>query len=326
MPVTTPPVRLLSPHAAAHLMNAAHKLLAEYGSATDPKLFDALDEAVTWLDAEVADVFRPDFAADGLFVVRGLEIDDSVLPPTPLHWSSAGDAGALWDMALLLITRLIGRPIAWQGQQNGRAVNNIVPAPGHEHEQTGASSTALLSPHTEDAFHPQRAHMLLLFCMRNHDRVATTASSVRHLPVSAEDMAHLARPVVPILPDDAYTSLPDFTGEPPAVRTLWESPDGLTLRFDPAYTPLDMADEQYREAYGRLETGLAQVSADLVLEPGDVLLLDNDVVVHGRVPFKARYDGTDRWLKRSLARIPGRLSRHISEQDEHGYGQAVIEW
>jgi alpha-ketoglutarate-dependent taurine dioxygenase len=35
-----------------------------------------------------------------------------------------------------------------------------------------------------------------------------------------------------------------------------------------------------------------------VLEPGDFVFIDNYRAVHGRKPFKARYDGNDRWLKR----------------------------
>jgi alpha-ketoglutarate-dependent taurine dioxygenase len=34
------------------------------------------------------------------------------------------------------------------------------------------------------------------------------------------------------------------------------------------------------------------------MESGDFCFLDNYRVVHGRKPFKARHDGTDRWLKR----------------------------
>jgi enduracididine beta-hydroxylase len=37
----------------------------------------------------------------------------------------------------------------------------------------------------------------------------------------------------------------------------------------------------------------------LVLEPGDYVFIDNYRTVHGRKPFKARYDGNDRWLKRT---------------------------
>lgn len=36
----------------------------------------------------------------------------------------------------------------------------------------------------------------------------------------------------------------------------------------------------------------------VVLTPGDICFLDNYQVVHGRKPFQARFDGTDRWLRR----------------------------
>jgi hypothetical protein len=44
--------------------------------------------------------------------------------------------------------------------------------------------------------------------------------------------------------------------------------------------------------------------------------------VHGRVPFKARFDGTDRWLKRINVAIPGR-HRPSTERSESGYGQRI---
>ncbi|MFJ4851594.1 MULTISPECIES: TauD/TfdA family dioxygenase [unclassified Streptomyces] len=319
------PLRTLPPEAAHQLVTAAGKLLADHGGTTGPELFASLGEAARQLHSTTRDRFRAQFTDAGMFVVRGLPVDDEEIGPTPLHWSRAEDAGALWDVVLLLVVHLMGRPLAWEGQQSGRIVNNIVPSEGHEHEQTGASSTVLLSPHTEDAFHPQRAHLLLLCCMRNHDRVATTAASVRRTGIGDEDLARLTMPVLPILPDDAYESVPGFHEAPPPVRTLWDSPEGLTLRFDPAYTPLDRADQAHRDAYRRLEEQLAAASVEAVLEPGDVLVVDNDVVVHGRVPFRARYDGTDRWLKRALVRVPARDTRPPSEQYEHGYGQSAIE-
>jgi alpha-ketoglutarate-dependent taurine dioxygenase len=41
-----------------------------------------------------------------------------------------------------------------------------------------------------------------------------------------------------------------------------------------------------------------EVIEDHVLAPGDFIFVDNYKAVHGRKPFKARFDGTDRWLKR----------------------------
>ena len=41
-----------------------------------------------------------------------------------------------------------------------------------------------------------------------------------------------------------------------------------------------------------------EVIEDDALAPGDFIFVDNYKAVHGRKPFKAHYDGTDRWLKR----------------------------
>ncbi|MFD0020228.1 TauD/TfdA family dioxygenase [Streptomyces sp. NPDC058382] len=318
------PVRPLDVTAAAELTATAAGLLAGHGSATSPELLAALPKACAGLTDAVHHALRPVDTADGLFVLRGLNPDDTDLGSTPSHWSTVGDAGALWDVVLLLVSTLMGTPIAWDGQQDGRFVHNIVPSPGHESEQTGASSNVLLAPHTEDAFHPGRAHLLLLCCMRNHDDIATTAASIRRTALSDDDVRQLRRPVAPILPDDAYEQAQRFAGRPAPVPALFDTDEGLTMRFDPAYTPLDEADDAWRAAYARLGEELARVSVAVSLEPGDVLVVDNDIVVHGRVPFRARYDGTDRWLKRASVHVEGRPTRPAAEADEHGYGQAAL--
>ncbi|MFJ5306858.1 TauD/TfdA family dioxygenase [Streptomyces sp. NPDC088350] len=310
----------------SELLTTARALLDAFdGVATHPGLLAQVPDAAAKLSDGIRDACRPVDTADGLFVLRGLPVDDATIGPTPGHWSTAGNAGALHDVVLLLLSTAMGTPLAWEGQQDGRFVHNIVPSPGHEEEQTGASSSVLLSPHTEDAFHPGRAHLLVLGCLRNPDRVATTAASIRQVQLDADDVELLRRPVLPILPDDAYAEAQGYDGTPPQVPTLWQSPEGPTLRFDPAYTPLDEASGEHRAAYGRLEAELARVSVAVALTPGDVLVVDNDLVVHGRVPFRARYDGTDRWLKRSSVRVPGRRTRPPAERSEHGYGQAAVE-
>ncbi len=48
---------------------------------------------------------------------------------------------------------------------------------------------------------------------------------------------------------------------------------------------------------------------DVVLEAGEICFIDNYRAVHGRRPFEARYDGTDRWLKRLIITRDLRKSR-----------------
>lgn len=304
---------------------------------TDPALVDQVQARVHELPAVVRHTMRAPATAAGAVIVSRLPLDDAECGPTPPSWREA----ALWsgdssvrscslelDIVMLLLARCAGEPFGWQGQQDGRLVNNIVPAAGHEHEQSGASSKTLLSPHTEDAFHPGRAHLLMLSCLRNPDRVGTTVSSVRQVELSARQRRLLSTPVLPILPDVSYGSGYDRATATP-VPTLWSASendwetDDLTMRYDPAYTPLDDADPDYRAAYAHFTDELERVCVTAALEPGELLLVDNDVAVHGRVPFTARYDGTDRWLKRVNIRLPERR-RRAAEAGENGYGQLLV--
>ncbi|QIK10174.1 TauD/TfdA family dioxygenase [Streptomyces sp. Je 1-4] len=327
MSTAAAPVRTLDDRTASELRRTAEKILAEFGASTaTPLLLTEVAQAAAGFDDTLRHHCRPVDTADGLFVLRGLDVDDDAIGPTPSSWATADGCGAPFDLQLLLLASVMGNPLAWEGQQDGRFVHNIVPSAGRESEQTGASSTVLLSPHTEDAFHPRRAHLLMLGCVRNPDGIATTAASIRKARLTDEDLGVLSRAVVPILPDDAYAEAQGYAGQtPPAVPTLFAAEEGPTLRFDPAYTPLDEADGPYRAAYGRLTAELARVSVAVSLSPGEVLVVDNDLVVHGRVPFQARYDGSDRWLKRASVRVPGRRSRPLAEAGEHGYGQAALE-
>ncbi|MEV0686031.1 TauD/TfdA family dioxygenase [Nocardia sp. NPDC050378] len=296
----------------------------------DPALLAEIDRRAGELPASVRHAVRPPATAAGATVVRGLRVSDAEFGPTPADWQraavSAGDSTHLGslelDIVLLLLARCAGDLFGWLGQQNGRLVNNIVPAAGHEHEQSGASSATLLSPHSEDAFHAERANLLMLACVRNPDRVATTVSSIREVELGDEDRRILATPTVPILPDVSYGT--DFGSFAPPLPTVWVDENGCdTIRYDPAYTPLDDADPAFRAAYARLTAELARVCHAPALAPGELLLVDNDVAVHGRVPFRARYDGTDRWLKRVNIRLPERRRRG-EEASENGYGQEVI--
>ncbi|WP_249644609.1 TauD/TfdA family dioxygenase [Nocardia sputi] len=326
-------VRELAREISATLDLALTDPAAAARTLADPALIERIDAGAAQLPAELRHAVRPPATAAGAAIVGRLPLSDNELGPTPPSWREAarwsGDPALRahsfeLDLVMLLLARSAGEPFGWQGQQDGRLVNNIVPAAGHEHEQSGASSRVLLSPHTEDAFHPRRAHLLMLGCLRNPDLVGTTVSSVRRIELSTEQRAVLSTPTLPILPDVSYGDGHEMYCAAP-IPTLWSAggPDQQTLRYDPAYTPLAEADPEFRAAYEQLTAELERVCVTAALEPGELLLVDNDVAVHGRVPFTARYDGTDRWLKRVNIRLPERR-RRTGEADENGYGQQIV--
>jgi L-asparagine oxygenase len=325
-------IRTISAATAAAITDIVSSVVEVYGTVENPDLVRDAAEITKNLPDELVSACEIDPDEIGFHVISGFEVNDVSIGPTPAHWKDAGPGTtAHWDVLMVLLANVYGVPFGWAGQQQGRLVHNIVPSRGREYEQAGASSTTLLEPHTEDAFHPRRCHFLLLAGMRNPGGVATTLSSVRDVELTPAEWIELATPTVPILPDTSYEASPvaadstavDLAGSP-AVSTIWVRDDGVCLRYDPAYTPLDDAPPQYRQAYSHLTAELNRKHHTVVAKPGDLLVIDNDIVVHGRVPFAARYDGTDRWLKRINVRVPGR-HRPAAEDYEDGYGQDVVD-
>jgi hypothetical protein len=243
--------------------------------------------------------------------------------PTPPDWERASGTVPAVDRALILIGESLGELMTWQNQQAGAVIHNIVPTREAELQQVGASSRSELVLHTEDAFHPDRANLVVLACLRNPDRVPTTVASVRHVQLSDEQWRQLSERRVAILPDTSYgDTVPADSGpEAPAVATVWADDGIRCLRFDPAYSRLP-ADEDFLAAYAALESGLTAARVDVALTPGDVVILDNDAVAHGRAEFSARYDGNDRWLKRVLVRTGH--ARPGAEREESGHGQSPV--
>ncbi|PZR20931.1 MAG: hypothetical protein DI539_09375 [Flavobacterium psychrophilum] len=232
----------------------------------------------------------------GACLIKGINVDDSQIGPTPTQILTGNKYASREEILLALIGSFLGDPIGWSSQRDGDLVNDIVPIKGSEHEQLSTGSVANLEWHVEEAFHPYRPDHLLLMCLRNPDRVETQVGSIGDIDL-APDMRK-------ILFSDRYTFLPDknFSGgrfsKGSKVSVLFGNPGNPYLRIDPAFMVTDPSDSEARDALQEIVSQINNSLRALVLEPGDCCILDNYRVVHGRVGFKPRFDGTDRWLKR----------------------------
>ncbi|MBO0784205.1 MAG: TauD/TfdA family dioxygenase, partial [Ktedonobacteraceae bacterium] len=98
--------------------------------------------------------------------------------------------------------------------------------------------------------------------------------------------------------NSAYDKIERMNTNPEKVSVFFGSADAPYLRLDPYFMdPLD-DDPEAQEALNTLINLMDESLIDLVLQPGEFCFIDNYRAVHGRKPFKARYDGNDRWIKR----------------------------
>jgi Fe(II)/alpha-ketoglutarate-dependent arginine beta-hydroxylase len=261
----------------------------------------------------------------GCRILGGHRMDHATIGRTPRHWNETHGTARTFpqELLLLLYGSLLGDVFGWATQQNGRLVHDVFPIQGHEHEQLGSGSETLLTWHTEDAFHPYRGDYLILACLRNPYAAVTTIANVDDLELSARDTDVLFQDRFIIRPDEShlptnntaagidFSRIESLVAEPPAVAVLFGARDRPYLRADPYFMDVADGDDEARVVLGRFVAAVDAKLVDVALQPGDYCFIDNYKVVHGRKPFQARFDGTDRWLKRACITRDLRKSREM---------------
>jgi L-asparagine oxygenase len=126
--------------------------------------------------------FRNAGSAHDALLIRGLLPPDIDLEPTPVSATAARRAGARRSaLCLLGVMSLFGEPFTFASLYAGRLVQDLVPAPGAERDQTSEGSRAFLEWHVEDAFSDDRCDYFGLLCLPDDQAASTLLSSARGL-------------------------------------------------------------------------------------------------------------------------------------------------
>lgn len=268
-------------------------------------------------------------------VISGFPVDDEGLGPTPDHWNLVGGDSppSRQEVFFLLCAVLVGDVFAWATQQDGRIMHNVLPIKAHRDEQLGTGSEMTLFWHTEDAFSPFKGDYVALMCLRNPDDVLTTMCDADSIDWSRVDVDLLFEPEYPIRPDDSHLpkiGVGDRQKSDPVTERLvaecsrrildqYENPRRKPvllgdksrpyMSLDPYYMVPDQMAPAPRAAFDAFTRAVDEALTGVIMRPGDIVFIDNYRAVHGREPFTARYDGTDRWLKRLNISRNLRISR-----------------
>lgn len=288
---------------AARMVNeemlADHVVLAKFASSA----WDALDAHTRDLVAALA----AGASARPELYIRNLPLDP-MLPPTPT--TSTPERSTLSfvsELVMAVFTTTLGTPMSYADQRYGSIFHDIFPTLANAAKVSSQSSLVSLGFHSEMFFHPTPPVFLMLHCLRP-DPTGSALTGVADLLQIEEsltledqevlrcadfalDLARLhgsyrygkkeitedaPRPCIPVISD----------GE------LWR------FRFEPALmTP--MTTKSYR-ALEHAEHAAESTAVYGTLQSGSVLLVDNRRSAHSRSPFDAKFDGTDRWLRRMM--------------------------
>ncbi|QTD50143.1 guanitoxin biosynthesis L-enduracididine beta-hydroxylase GntD [Sulfidibacter corallicola] len=316
----------LEPHEVRQVEELIDGVMLRYKSVEDPDFLDEVNVIAHELPRRLRHTlhrFKHFEDCYGTCVVGGLPVDDGQIGPTPQHWRYRPEVSPTLreEIFFVLCSSILGDAIAWSTQQDGYLMHEVAPIKEHETDQLGFSSQQYLEWHTEDAFHPYRADYLGLMCFRNPTGTSTTVGSVTDLDLEDPKFDHLFDSHFTIKPDESHleknralhkvtlaaTAQPNGNPDYDEINLMNERPDTIAVLFGDRKSPYmrldpyfmgEVASDSAREALDELIEQIESNLKEFVLKPGEIFFADNYRVVHGRTPFKAKYDGRDRWLKR----------------------------
>jgi hypothetical protein len=244
----------------------------------------------------------------GVCLISGYPVNEAKVGKTPPHWRKKPDGSYTMEVEVFLnlCGALLGDAIAWSHQRDGLICQDLVPIEGHANRMIGSGSELELVWHTEDASYSYRGDYIGLMCLRNPDAVPTTFALIDEVRLDLDQVEVLFEPRFVFRPDPSHPT--DIEGEKASV--LFGDPRFPYVRFDPYCMDRPETDEA-RSAMDYLTRAIDENLTGVALLPGECLFIDNYKAVHGRSSFKARFDGTDRWLKRINVARDLRKSRAV---------------
>lgn len=248
--------------------------------------------------------FKKEGNQDGYLQVKGLPFDQELID-TPSSGEAARQRNVfLSEFHLSMVSLLLGELYGFY-QESGTAVfGNVIPSKKNQHVQASDSSQVFLQLHTEIAFHQYKPDFLILYCLRqDHNKTAKTfVSSIRNALsfISPKACDELRKRQFSIACDYSFGNLDGKNNTIKEMAILGGSKTDPYMVYDSdLMVPQTKAAEA---AMDELNTALCHSMREVVLETGDLLVIDNRRTAHARSMFDASYDGKDRWLQRVMVK------------------------
>lgn len=251
----------------------------------------------------VLTLFRTHPQAPGALVVHGLPIDRD-LAPTPSDGRRSSKERFVSEAMLGAIGSFFGDLFSYATEKRGEIIQNIVPVANREMTRSNEGSRADFLLHTENAYFEFRPDYLLLLGLRtgDGDLAATTVVNAREAlaRLAPEHVALLRQPLFRISAPESFLDAHGHRVWTPPLAVISGSDEQPEARVN--FNGVMAVTEAASEALQAWQAALDAVKVALILQPGEMLVLDNRKALHGRKPFHAEFGPSARWLQRAYVR------------------------
>ena len=242
---------------------------------------------------------------NGFLLFKGFRDADLILPATPPgNMHKVGEKTTLSRIQAILVS-FIGEMIAYQAEGYGRLFQDVVPVQSMANNQTSIGSNVELEIHTEQAFSNLRPDFLSLGCLRGDKDAFTYILPVQTIldNLSYEEIELLKQPLWRTGVDlsfklDGHEFIDgDVRGPMPILSRDWFNLPILIFDQDLMQGIDDKSNRMIKKIVDIYYSYRIQHN----LKPGEIIIIDNRMALHGRSPFFPNYDGYDRFLIRCFS-------------------------
>lgn len=320
----------------AHFSGAIHKAVSEWmrGSSLNvclaaldhpdilgAALRPAIEASLAQANVSLYDIQQRAWTMPLLHLRAAFEVGD--LPETPTTFIPVPNDEstiAARACAIACLAVLNSNTISYKSENDGHLFVNLVPFPGEG--EMAEKSKGSMRGHTDAVYFPLRGQLhelddriapspdfVCLSGLRNPDQTATTVMPLSDVlrQLSQDDIKELAKPQYVIRPQKTFTSGLEliFGNRSPLARPmegiqlLFEAGDGYWIRYSHSASDSDYDSEAATSAAKRFEQACLSCSTAVVISPGDVLIVNNRLGLHGRGVVGGEAGGTSRWLLRT---------------------------
>ena len=234
----------------------------------------------------------------GALLIRNLPNEPFVITPKD-NKEHIGETTILANVQALF-NEYMGHMVSYEAEGDGYLFQDMVPNKELSKTQTSLGSNVELELHTEQAFSDYRPDYLSLACIKGDKHAYTFFLHVNQIleQMSDDEIHYLEKKKWKIGVDMSFAlNGCDFAARGP-LSILKYNGQHYDLVFDQdllmgmSITSSKMISEIV-DIYYKCRNGY-------VLRPGEILMLDNNKVVHGRSPFQPKFDGNNRFIVRSF--------------------------
>lgn len=207
------------------------------------------------------------------------------------------------EAVLTLFADQIGYVFGYEQERNGQIIQNVVPERKRQYINSSEGSAVPLELHIDNGYLDCPPDFVCLLCVRNNSEKIPETRVIHALEIidslEKEDLRNLMSPEFSIRFSHSFVRTENdilWSEKRPIIVGPLENPE-IRLKLGMTRAMTSRATRSLEKLKVICEN--RDIGHSIALLPGDLLILPNRRLLHGRSKFSSTFDGYDRWLHRA---------------------------